>query len=110
MNEVVLKIASDDGGADVLAARLAALAHPARLSILRYLANNDACCCRQVVDQMDLAQSTVSQHLQVLVAAGLVKFRPDRQRSRYSVDRPALADLSQALGRFVDTIPSGCCR
>ena len=44
-------------------------------------------------EKFDLAQSTVSQHLKVLVEAGLVKFAPDRQRSRYEIDREALAGL-----------------
>ena len=49
------------------------------------------CCCKDVVDTVDLAQSTVSQHLKVLVEAGLVRYAPDRQRSRYEIDRAAVA-------------------
>ena len=83
---------------DALAARLGALAHPTRLAILRHIARNGACCCKAVVQRMDLAQSTVSQHLRVLVDAGLVDYRPERQRSRYTVDATELERLSQALG------------
>lgn len=86
----------------VLAAGLAALAHPARLRILRELAHRDACCCKDVVNRLDLAQSTVSQHLKVLVDAGLVTYEPDRQRSRYAIDRAALAKLSGAVVDFLD--------
>jgi ArsR family transcriptional regulator len=98
-----------DDHADVdhrlVAERLAALAHPARIEIIQHLAQRDACCNKDVVGRMDLAQSTVSQHLKVLIAAGLVRFTPDRQRSMYSLDRDALAGLSQALGGIV----AACC-
>jgi DNA-binding transcriptional ArsR family regulator len=89
-----------------LAVKLAALSHPARLQILRYLAGADACCCKDVVECLDLAQSTVSQHLKVLVEAGLVDFAPERQRSRYTVNRGRLSALSRALEAFFDN----CCQ
>jgi len=82
---------------DVLARRLGALAHPARLDILRHLAEADCCCCKDVVGRLDLAQSTVSQHLKVLVEAGLVRVVSDRQRSLYSVDRAAMGELGAAM-------------
>ena len=94
----------DAGDRAAIAALLAALAHPARIEIIQHLAERDACCNKDVVSRMDLAQSTVSQHLKVLVAAGLVRYTPERQRSMYSLDRDALAELSQALGGLV-----ACC-
>jgi DNA-binding transcriptional ArsR family regulator len=80
-----------------MAASLAAIAHPARIAILRQLARRDACCCKEVVAELDLAQSTVSQHLKVMVAAGLVDYRPEKQRSRYSVNHQALAALAEVV-------------
>ena len=59
---------------DAIAAKLAALSHPARLAILRHLSMHDCACCKDVVERIDLAQSTVSQHLKVLVEAGLVRY------------------------------------
>lgn len=88
-----------------LAAKFAALSHPARLEILRYLSVSRANCCGDVVQHIDLAQSTVSQHLKVLVDAGLVRFEPDRQRSRYEIEGAALAGLCDSLRLFVDA----CC-
>jgi len=88
------------------AARFAALSHPARIEILRHLGASNSCCCREVVDHLDLAQSTVSQHLKILVEAGLVRFEPDRQRSRYQLDHAALADVSASLAALVNS----CCR
>lgn len=88
-----------------LALRFSALSHPVRIEILQHLALHDACCCGDVVQRLDLAQSTISQHLKVLVEAGLVDFRPDRPRSRYSVNRQALAGLSNSVASLVKS----CC-
>jgi len=83
---------------DARAVRIyAALAHEVRLRILRHLMLQDACCCKEIVSTVDLAQSTVSQHLKVLVQAGLVDYRPERQSSRYSVNAQALATIRTHL-------------
>ncbi|TPM37377.1 metalloregulator ArsR/SmtB family transcription factor [Mesorhizobium sp. B2-3-4] len=88
-----------------IATRFAALSHPARIEILRHLAAHRSCCCGEVVERLDLAQSTVSQHLKILVEAGLVRFEPDRQRSRYQLDHAALADISASLAALINS----CC-
>ncbi|MDG4883778.1 metalloregulator ArsR/SmtB family transcription factor [Mesorhizobium sp. WSM4884] len=88
-----------------IAARFAALSHPARIEILRHLSASRCCSCREVVDHFELAQSTVSQHLKILVEAGLVRFEPDRQRSRYAVDHAALAGVAGLLDQLVNS----CC-
>ncbi|TIP22210.1 MAG: winged helix-turn-helix transcriptional regulator [Mesorhizobium sp.] len=88
-----------------IATRFAALSHPARIEILKHLSASSCCSCREVVDHLDLAQSTVSQHLKILVEAGLVRFEADRQRSRYAVDRATLAEVSASLAALVDS----CC-
>ena len=49
-----------------------ALGHPARLKIVRLLAERDSCICGEIVDELPLAQATVSQHLKVLKEAGIV--------------------------------------
>jgi len=90
-----------------IALRLHALAHPARLAILRMLACRDACCCKDVVAEVGLAQSTVSQHLRTLVEAGLVSYRPERQSSRYSLERPALAALAASIGGLLESCCAG---
>ena len=90
-----------------MAARMAALSHPARIEILKHLSASESCCCREVVDHLDLAQSTVSQHLKVLVDAGLVRFATDRQRSRYEVDREGLAAVSATVSELVNSCCSG---
>lgn len=96
---------SDPAASARLAERLGALSHPARLEILRHLSLIDRCCCKDVVGRLDLAQSTVSQHLKVLVEAGLVRVRPDRQRSLYEIDHAALAETADGVAAL-----AACCQ
>lgn len=91
-----------------LAADLFALAHPVRLAIVRHLAGSSACCNKDVVSRVGLAQSTVSQHLKILVEAELVIFTPDRQRSRYSLNHARLGEVTAAL-EALKNFTSGCC-
>jgi len=91
--------------AEALATRLSALSHPVRLAILKHLSSSGCCCCKDVVQSTELAQSTVSQHLKILVDAGLVRYTPDRQRSRYEVDRTALEELGAAISGLLRS----CC-
>jgi ArsR family transcriptional regulator len=105
MNNPILDPFSAAADPQALAVRLAALSHPARIRILQHLASRSSCCCREVVEEFELAQSTVSQHLKVLVEAGLVKFAPDRQRSRYALDAAALS----ALAASMQGLARSCC-
>ncbi len=84
-----------------LASELSALAHPVRLALVRHLAERDACCNRDLVERVGLAQSTVSQHIKILVDAGLVTWQPDKQRSRYTLDTRRLDTLAAAFGDLV---------
>lgn len=70
-----------------------AIAHPARVRILRILLARQACICGELVDQMTLAQSTVSQHLKILKESGLVQGEIDGPKVCYCVNPEALARL-----------------
>jgi DNA-binding transcriptional ArsR family regulator len=59
-------------------------------------------CVKVLVGRIGLAQSTVSQHLKVLVDAELVRFRADRQSSRYTVNSGALRELAAIIGTTLD--------
>jgi ArsR family transcriptional regulator, arsenate/arsenite/antimonite-responsive transcriptional repressor len=83
-----------------LSKMLGALAHPARIRILRHLACHSACNCKQVVGEVGLAQSTVSQHLKVLIDAGLVGYQPHSQQSRFFIAPAALDILSKSVARL----------
>lgn len=82
---------------DLLALRLRALAHPARLAILRGLARADKCQCGEIVRGLTLAQSTVSQHLKVLMEAGLIDGTIEGPRSCYCIDRDVVGELAATL-------------
>ena len=76
-----------------------ALGHPVRLSILRILAEKaqHECCCTDVTECLPLAQSTVSQHIKVLLDAGLVERSPKGTRNCYSLNTERLASLKGAF-------------
>ena len=85
---------ADEQEENAALARLAkALAHPARVRIIRMLARHEGCIVGDIVDELPLAQSTVSQHLKQLKAAGLVRGEVDGPRVCYCIDPAALARL-----------------
>lgn len=92
------KLRRDDPAADArLAAFARALAHPTRVRILRMLASQDAQMCRHLVDELPLAQSTVSEHLRILRAAGLVRTSGAGPKGGYCLVPSALKQLKQLL-------------
>lgn len=78
---------------EALAALAKAIAHPARVQIVRMLAQIDGCVCGDIVDKLPLAQSTVSQHLKVLKDAGLVCGTIEGPRVSYCIDPAGLRRL-----------------
>ena len=82
-----------DGATDEEIASLAkALAHPVRVQIVRLLARTEGC-VNELVEQLPLAQSTVSQHLKVLKDAGLVRGTVEGPRTCYCIDPAGLRRL-----------------
>jgi ArsR family transcriptional regulator len=84
---------------DDFAEAMRALGHPVRLSILRILAEKaqNSCCCTDVTECLPLAQSTVSQHIKVLLDAGLVERQPQGTRNCYSLNTERLEALNSAF-------------
>jgi ArsR family transcriptional regulator len=80
-----------------LAALAKALAHPARVRIVRFLLSRDACMCGDIVEHLPLAQSTVSQHLKHLKVAGLIRGTIDGPRVCYCIEPAALAQLKRLV-------------
>ena len=94
-------------------ARLArAIGHPARIRIMRLLVARDACYCGQLVDELGLAQATVSQHLKVLKDAHLVVGEIEGLRTCYCANRERLAELHGLVGDLleeaIEVDTSGC--
>src|SRR4051794_38362664 len=88
-------------GADAdeqLASLAKALGHPARVQIVRILARRGTCICGELVDELPLAQSTVSQHLKVLKDAGLIQGEVDGPKTCYCIDPRAFRRLKALVG------------
>ncbi|GAB3580497.1 ArsR/SmtB family transcription factor [Hymenobacter daeguensis] len=83
-----------------------ALGHPARVAILRLLAQRRACVCGELVLELPLSQSTVSQHLKELKAAGLVQGEIDGPRVCYCIDPAGWERARQLLGGLLAELPA----
>ena len=81
-----------------LAAFAKALSHPARVAILKVLAAKNECMCGDIVDELPLAQSTVSQHLKELKNSGLIEGTIDGPRSCYCINWKAFEKFSNDIG------------
>ena len=82
---------------DTLAAMAKAVAHPARLAILRLLSHRQTCATGDVVAELPLAQSTVSEHLRILREAGLIQGEIEGPRTRYCINAAGLATLRAGI-------------
>lgn len=74
-----------------------ALSHPARVAILRVLAERQTCICGEIVEVLPLAQATVSQHLKELKSAGLITGEIDGKKSCYCINWEALTSVGTAF-------------
>lgn len=87
-----------------------AFAHPARVAILQMLAQKRACVCGDLVDELPLAQATVSQHLKELKRIGIIRGDIDPPRVCYCIDESVWEEARQVFGSLLDALkPTGCC-
>ena len=77
-----------------------ALGHPARVAILDYLLRVDACICGDIVEELPLAQATVSQHLKELKNAGLIKGNMEGNAICYCIDEKEWENIKTYLSTF----------
>lgn len=87
-----------------IAALFKALSHPGRVAILKVLAKKQSCICGDLVADLPLAQSTVSQHLKVLKEAGLVQGEIDGPRSCYCINKETIKKMKKQCGDLFDFI------
>jgi DNA-binding transcriptional ArsR family regulator len=95
-----------------LAAFAKALSHPARIAILKVLAQKNECICGEIVDVLPLAQSTVSQHLKELKNAGLITGETDGPRSCYCINWKAFEKFNNdfnSLSEKLKEVNAKCC-
>lgn len=86
-------------------AMLRAIAHPARFRIVKLLAERRACVCGDLVGELPLAQSTVSEHLKVLKDAGIVRGEIEGPNRCYCLEPEALEWLKREFGALSES----CC-
>lgn len=88
-----------------------ALAHPARIAILEYLLTVDSCICRDIVNELPLAQPTVSQHLKELKHAGIIQGNIEGNAICYCIDETAIAKLQEFIQSISNNLQSKktCC-
>ena len=90
-----------------------ALSHPARIAILKVLAQKSECICGEIVEVLPLAQSTVSQHLKELRNAGLIDGSVDGPRSCYCVNWKAFERFTNDMNTLFQTLKQknekNCC-
>lgn len=95
-----------------IAAFAKALAHPARVAILKAIAKRGVCICGEIVEVLPLAQSTVSQHLKDLKEAGILSGTIEGTKSCYCIDWDALQegwDALQGMVKEMETSKRKCC-
>ncbi len=95
-----------------LAILLKALGHPARVAIIEYLLKVDTCICGDIVNELPLAQPTVSQHLKELKNAGLIKGNIEGNAICYCIDEKALAKLQSYFSNMsikLEKKNNACC-
>jgi ArsR family transcriptional regulator, arsenate/arsenite/antimonite-responsive transcriptional repressor len=89
-----------------------ALGHPARIAILDYLLKVDTCICGDIVNELPLAQPTVSQHLKELKNAGLIKGEIEGNKICYCIDEKAFQKLQNYFAKLFTILESkknNCC-
>lgn len=94
-----------------LAKMAKALAHPARIAILRFLSKKQSCMCGDIVEELPLSQSTVSQHLKELKEAGLITGEIEGAKVCYCIDEKQWKAAQAAINQLFEEYKSGtnCC-
>ncbi len=88
-----------------------ALGHPARIAILEFIIKQDSCVCGDIVDELPLSQSTISQHLTALKKAGIIKGNISGVKTCYCIDDDVWAEFDAVSKLFVNSYSekNKCC-
>lgn len=86
-----------------------ALGHPARIAIIEYLLKVNDCICGDIVNELPLAQPTVSQHLKELKNAGLIKGNIEGNSICYCIDENAFEDLNVFFTQVISIVKKQKC-
>lgn len=89
-----------------LATLLKALAHPARIAIIQHLIKDQHCICSNLVDELGLAQATVSQHLKELKSIGIIKGCIEGNSVSYCIDENVWKQIQHEWDAFFGSYQS----
>jgi DNA-binding transcriptional ArsR family regulator len=85
------------------------LSNPARIAILQYISGQKACICNDIVDEIGLAQPTISQHLKELKSIDLIKGAIDGKKVCYCINLNKWKEIQDLLNSFFDKTKFNCC-
>ena len=92
-----------------IAAIAKVFSHPARVAILQYISTQESCICNDIVDEIGLAQATISQHLKVINDAGLLKGTFEGKSLCYCLNINRFQELQTLFNTFFNQTKSNCC-
>lgn len=85
------------------------LANPARIAILQYISSQRACICNDIVEEIGLAQPTISQHLKELKSIGLIEGEISGKKVCYCINLKKWEKIQDQLNSFFDKTKFNCC-
>ncbi len=85
------------------------LANPARIAILQYISNQKACICNDIVEEIGLAQPTISQHLKELKSINLIEGEISGKKVCYCINLKKWEEIQDLLNSFFDKTKFNCC-
>ena len=86
-----------------------ALANPARVAILEYIGRQKSCICNDIVEEIGLAQPTISQHLKELKNIGLITGEIDGKKVCYCINIDRWEEIQKKLNQFFESTTAQCC-
>src|SRR5215216_4750856 len=94
-----------------VAAMAKAIGHPARIAILQHLAKINACICGDLVEELGLAQATISQHLKELKNVGLIQGTVEGTSICYCIDAKVWGEYRELFSELFNRVPANpsCC-
>ena len=92
-----------------IAAVAKVFSHPARVAILQYISKQEACICNDIVEEIGLAQATISQHLKIINDAGLLKGTFEGKSLCYCLNVERFQELQELFNSFFNKTKLNCC-
>lgn len=92
-----------------LASTFKVLANPARIAILEYISKQKACICNDIVDEIGLAQPTISQHLKELKSIDLISGEIEGKKVCYCINLKKWSFIQEMLNSFFNNTKTNCC-